>query len=505
MRLGEFILHDMDGILQEWDEFAATHIPAAAKMTPEAVRDHAKQILTVVAKDLSTPQTKQAQADKSKGLAPEKVGDPETAAETHAVLRAGSGFDINELAAEYRALRASVLRRWMEACRSEDLSLEDVVRFNEGIDQAISESIEYFTAQVDRTRNLVLAMLSHDMRNPLAAIALTASYLANLNAGGNVAKAASLLTGASKELMVLLDDMVDLKRIILGLGISIALADVDLATVFADELELLRGAHPGRQLELEVVGDARGRWDGPRLRRVLRNLVSNAIKYGAPDAPVRTVIVGDATDVRFGVTNSGPTIERSALEQIFDPFTRCFAAGLGNVNDASLGLGLFIVREVARAHGGEVAVHSAEGVTVFDVLLPRGHGALGYVVLFHDRESGPHFDWMFEGEEGLRTWATAERLMLDQADAATATELPLHRAAYLDYEGPVSGNRGSVRRVERGTFRVLQDATDLYELEVAGDRAGRLIFRRDHLADRSLWRIEFRPQINGEGTLAEAS
>jgi signal transduction histidine kinase len=69
---------------------------------------------------------------------------------------------------------------------------------------------------------------------------------------------------------VLLDDMVDLKRTMLGLDISIELADVDLATVFADELELLRGAHPGRQLELEVVGDARGRWDGPRLRRVLR-------------------------------------------------------------------------------------------------------------------------------------------------------------------------------------------------------------------------------------------
>lgn len=504
MRLGEFILHDMEGILREWDEFAAAHIPAAAKMTPEAVRDHAKQILTVVAKDLSTPQTKRAQADKSKGLAPEKVGDPETAAETHAALHAESGFDINELAAEYRALRASVLRRWMEACRSDDLSLEDVVRFNEGIDQAISESIEYFTAQVDRTRNLVLAMLSHDTRNPLAAIALTASYLANLNAGANVSKAASLLTGASKEMTVLLDDMVDLTRTMLGLGIGIELADIDLATVFADELELLRGAHPGLQLELEVVGDARGRWDGPRLRRVLRNLVSNAIKYGAPDAPVRTVVVGNATDVRFEVSNSGPTIEQAALEQIFDPFTRCFAAGLGDVNDASLGLGLFIVREVARAHGGEVAVHSAEGVTVFDVLLPRGNDPC-YVVLFHDWESGPHFDWMFEAEEGLRTWATAERLMLDEADAATATELPPHRAAYLDYQGPVSGNRGSVRRVERGTFRVLLDVADRYELEVTGDRAGRLILNRDHLADRSLWRIEFRPQIKGEGTLADAS
>jgi signal transduction histidine kinase len=373
MRLAEFILHDMEAILREWDAFAAAHIPAAARMTPEAVRDHAKQILTAVAKDLSTPQTKRAQADKSKGLAPELIGEPETAAETHAILRAQSGFDINELAAEYRALRASVLRRWMEACRPDHLSLGDVVRFNEAIDQAIAESIEFFTAQVDQARNLLLGMLSHDMRSPLNTIVMTASYLAALNAGANVSEAASLLTRAGNAMKVLLDDMVDFKRTVLGLGLNIALADIDLATVLADELEQLRGAHPGRRLELEVVGDARGRWDGPCLQRVLRNLVSNAIKHGTPDAPVRTVIVGKATDVRFEVTNSGPTIEQSALDQIFDPLKRGSAAGQGHATDGGLGLGLFIVREVARAHGGEVDVRSADGVTVFDVRLPRRH------------------------------------------------------------------------------------------------------------------------------------
>ena len=67
----------------------------------------------------------------------------------------------------------------------------------------------------------------------------------------------------------------------MGLGINISPADADLAALFADELEQLRGAHPGRQLELEVVGDTRGRWDGRRLQQLLRNLVSNAIKYGA--------------------------------------------------------------------------------------------------------------------------------------------------------------------------------------------------------------------------------
>ena len=371
MRLAEFILQDMGGILREWDAFAAAHIPAAAKMSPEAVRDHAKQILTTVAMDLSTPQTKQAQADKSKGLAPEKEGDPQTAAETHAVLRAKSGFDINGLASEYRALRASVLRRWIEASQPNDLNLGDVVRFNEAIDQAIAESIEYFTAEVDRARNLVLTMLSHDMRNPLVAIALTAAYLVKLHAGAEVSKAASLLTCASNEMTTLLDNMVDLNRTMLGLGIKIELADINLETVFADELELLRGANPGRRFELEVVGDMRGRWDGPLLQRVLRNLISNAVTHGTPDTPIRTVLVGTATAVRVAVTNSGPTIEQAALDPIFDPLMRGTATEPGHATDGGLGLGLYIVREIARAHGGEVVVRSAEGVTVFEVLLPR--------------------------------------------------------------------------------------------------------------------------------------
>ena len=150
----------------------------------------------------------------------------------------------------------------------------------------------------------------------------------------------------------LLDDLVDFNRTKLGLGINIALADVDLAAVFADELEQLRAAHPGYRLELEVVGDTRGLWDGPRLQQLLRNLVSNAIKYGAPDAPVRVVLTGEKAHVRFEVMNSGPTIEGSALDQIFDPLKR--GPAKRHDTDDGLGLGLYIVREIALAHGGEV-------------------------------------------------------------------------------------------------------------------------------------------------------
>jgi hypothetical protein len=141
MRLADFILSNMESILVEWERFASTLLPAAVSMTALALRNEAKEILEAVATDLSTAQTRQAQIDKSLGRAPKVMGAPATAAQTHAILRARSGFDINQLASEYRALRASVLHLWTEACQLGEINLEDVIRFNEAIDQALAESV----------------------------------------------------------------------------------------------------------------------------------------------------------------------------------------------------------------------------------------------------------------------------------------------------------------------------------------------------------------------------
>jgi signal transduction histidine kinase len=363
----------MEAILVEWEAFATTLQSAGTRMTPFALRDHAQQILEAVVADLSAPQTRQAQADKSKGLALEPVDAPEKAAETHAVLRAESGFDINQLAAEYRALRASVLRLWMDACQPDSPNMDDIIRFNEAIDQAVAESIFFFSAQVEQARNLFLGMLGHDMRSPLNAIQMTAAYLVALNAGEEVSAAASRLFRSGASMKALLDDLVDFNRTQMGLGITILPKDADLVALFADELEQLRGAHPSRQLELEVVGDTRGHWDGPRLQQVLRNLVTNAIKYGVADAPVRVALTGEEADVRFEVMNRGPALEPSALDQIFDPLRRGPAQEDDRNADSGLGLGLYIVREVTRAHGGQVGARSIGGETVFAVRLPRRH------------------------------------------------------------------------------------------------------------------------------------
>ncbi|SAL86971.1 histidine kinase [Caballeronia choica] len=376
MRLADFISRELEPILAQWEAFAATLMPAAANMEALALRNHAQHILLAVVKDLRTSQTREAQREKSLGEGPSPIDAAETAAQTHALLRARAGFNINQLAAEYRALRASVLRLWMDDCQPEAPDLDDVIRFNEAIDQAIAESVAFFSAQIEQSRNLLLGMLGHDMRSPLQAIQVTASYLEALSAGERVSEAAARLIRSGARMQALLDDLTDFNRTKLGLGINVTSTSVNLADVLADELDELRAVHPDRQIELQVSGNLQGAWDGRRLQQLLGNLVLNAVKYGARDAPVRVVVTGDVTHVRIEVKNCGAAIESATLARIFDPLTR--GPDLQGKGDGpgSLGLGLYIASEIAKAHHGAIEARSDETETSFSVLLPRAGGTV---------------------------------------------------------------------------------------------------------------------------------
>ena len=369
MRLADFIRANMEAILAEWEAFAATRTPAATGMTSLELRDHAEGILEAIAKDIGTAQSDRAQHEKSVGRAPIVAGAPETAAETHAVLRSRSGFDINQLVAEYRALRASVLRLWQQASDDDARDIEDVIRFNEAIDQALTESVTFFSAEVEQSRRLLLGMVGHDMRAPLNTIQLAAGLLSRAEADGQVAELSHRVSEGASRLGALLDDLVDFNRSRLGLGIGIVPAPTDLARAFDAELELLRFTNPGNSITLEVEGDACGCWDERRMQQVLSNLVRNAVKHGTRDGPIRVRITGTAESVSFEVLNEGSFRHGASAHRMFDPLKR------GTANDEfggdSLGLGLYIAREITVAHGGQINVHVHAAATVFAVSLPR--------------------------------------------------------------------------------------------------------------------------------------
>jgi signal transduction histidine kinase len=369
VRLADFILSDMEAIVASWEAFART-LPAAGGMEASALRDHAEPILQAIAADLKTAQTPQQQRDKSHGLA-QPLNAYETAAQTHAVLRARSGFDIKQLAAEYRALRTSVLTLWFERSPSRAVTdFDDVIRFNEAIDQALAESVDFFSFKVDQSRNLMLGMLGHDLRSPLQAIQLTAKLLAALNAGEKVSRAADRLITSGARMQQLVDDLLDFNRLQLGLRMRITTAASELEAIARQEIQEVRAAFPQREVDLQCQGETLGAWDVKRVQQLLSNLVVNALTHGTPDTAVKVMLTSDPKEVRIKVTNHGLVIDPVLLSEILQPLQRGALEAELAANDG-LGLGLFIASEVAKGHGGHIEVASSGTETVFTAVLPR--------------------------------------------------------------------------------------------------------------------------------------
>jgi signal transduction histidine kinase len=371
VRLADFIDHEMKSILDAWDSFARKQIPAAEHLDWAALRDEAEAILRIVIKDLRTPQSKAAQHEKSLGLAPKGRDPVETPAESHGALRAKSGFDIKQLTAEYRALRANVLRLWGNGNTPEATDIEDMTRFNEAIDQAITESVDFFSNRLNHERNIMLGTLGHDMRSPLQVIQAAGEHLKGGRVDEHVNSVAVRITQSAVQLHALLDDLVDFNRMNLGLGLSIAPVKVDLRQLLADCINQLRGADPNREIEFHSTGVVQGVWDSHRIHQLLSNLVINALKYGSRSKPVRVSLAAKQSEVEFVVRNAGPKLDESLMRHIFEPLVRGNHERRNAIERTSLGLGLYIARQIAVAHGGEISVSSDESETAFAVRLPR--------------------------------------------------------------------------------------------------------------------------------------
>ena len=150
-------------------------------------------------------------------------------------------------------------------------------------------------------------------------------------------------------------------------------ARMDLGTLGRELIEEYRNAHPDRPIYFQADGDLTGDWDADRLRQAVSNLLGNAVQHGAENAPVELRLGGEASDVVVVVFNAGPPIPPGELTKIFDPLVRGSSAEHpGKNRPGSIGLGLYIAREVARSHGGTIDVtSSAKDGTAFTIRLPR--------------------------------------------------------------------------------------------------------------------------------------
>jgi signal transduction histidine kinase len=376
MRLADFILENIERILAEWELFARS-IPSAAQMTDLALRDHAGDILRAAAADMMSAQSASQASDKSAGHG-EASGESlrlNGASDAHAIGRVGSGFDLMEVVAEYRALRASVVRLWRAAASVPDpADVDDLIRFDESIDQSLTTAVSSYTTRVTQSREMFLATLGHDLRNPLNSIAMSAQLMSTLKCGNNECAAlATQISSSAGVMATMIRDLLDYTRTRLGAGMPVSRGPVDLKRIGDEVIDEFRAGHPTRTLGFRATGDTNGEWDSARLRQVLSNLLANAIQHGSESGPIELSLDGTGAEVSIAVRNEGNPIPPDSMRSIFNPLVRG-ADALPSSRarlPGSIGLGLYIVREVAAAHGGTVHVTSTDAGTVFTVRLPR--------------------------------------------------------------------------------------------------------------------------------------
>lgn len=374
MTLADYIEANLEDILSEWDRFAGTLGPAARGLDQEALRNFGERVLRTIAEDMRSTQSPLEKHDKSRG---ERGGTHSRLAaggREHAVHRLMEGFTLDQMVAEYRALRASVIRRWTDQLDGTGRpELDELTRFNEAVDESMAEAIRWYSERLEQARDLYSGALAHDLRNPLGAILNSAELLSATEPPGSTgARVAHQVLDSGHRMQKMIEDLLDFTRTRLGGGLPLELEAQDMTVLARNVASELEGPRQHCPVRLELPEALPGVWDGARIQQMLSNLLGNALRHCRPGTAVMLRAQRQGDRLLVEVHNQGPPIPASLQGKLFDPLIRGVVPEKERTGATGLGLGLYIARQVAEAHGGTIEVTSSEDHgTTFAVTLPR--------------------------------------------------------------------------------------------------------------------------------------
>jgi sigma-B regulation protein RsbU (phosphoserine phosphatase) len=233
----------------------------------------------------------------------------------------------------------------------------------------LSEGVVNYSQEVERSHELFLGILGHDLRNPLSAITGLAELLLRSKAPERHAQFSSQILVSARRMSRLISDLLELARVRLGTGINLHRAPINLHRICKTVVEEMRVIFPNRTFHINGDDELPGEWDENRLSQVISNLVSNAVQHGTVESAVTVTTKNSDYDVEVSVHNEGTPIPPDVIPKLFDSFYRLDNNAEGHSNN--LGLGLYISKEIIAAHGGTIGVRSsAEEGTTFLIRLP---------------------------------------------------------------------------------------------------------------------------------------
>ncbi|HEU4617768.1 MAG TPA: sensor histidine kinase [Gammaproteobacteria bacterium] len=370
MPLSDYIAKHAKPIVADWAAFARQHVPAAQRLQDRDLIGPARTILGAIASSLD--EEAQAPAEPI-GAAPSTIAE---AAQVHGARRLGQSFTLDQMIAEYRVLRTSVVRDWTKSTRLAHAdAIEQLTRFDTVVDHTSTETIKWFYGRVERGRDMLVAVLAHDVRTPLGAILASVDVL--LHAGdleGPALDSARQIRHSAMRLRLLANDLLDFTRTRLGSALPVAPEPLDFGDVCGRTVAELESLHSSAAVEVDCAGDLRGSWDPARLEQMLSNLITNAIEHGTRGEPILVTARGPpGPEIEIEVENSGPPIPAHVRHVMLDPLKHLpVLEPQLDGRTRGLGLGVFIARLIAEAHSGKIEFDSSrEDRTIVRVRLPR--------------------------------------------------------------------------------------------------------------------------------------
>jgi len=368
MRLSAFIKENIDTIIDEFEDFVRDIIVDEQDLTDQEIRDHMKSVVLDIANDMQESETPKEKEAKSKGLdESEKI---ESDAQTHGATRVEQGMSITDINAEYRLLRAKILKLWMQGNDSiSTQDFEDMLNFNEAIDAALSKSVIEYEKIIEDARNTFLGILGHDIRNPLGAIMGMTELLNRSNELSDKHQdlVISINQGARHALSIT-DNLLELTRIQMGSNLNVSLEKCDISAVCQSAVEQTQHAYPKSDIQFKTHGDLNGNFDYMRIQQIIENLLRNAIQHGDQSRSITLTANEKENAVEIILHNFGHVITPEKIENIF----KKYSLPEKGEQTRNLGLGLYIVNEIVSAHNGHIEVTSDEtDGTSFTVTLPN--------------------------------------------------------------------------------------------------------------------------------------
>jgi signal transduction histidine kinase len=351
--IAAYIRTQKQAISDDWERAVRSDLEELAHMDKGALLDHLPEVLDGLASWIegSTDEADVAFAALADG---------------HALQRLGFGIELAVVNIEYARLRQVLLRHLLDVPSSSDVR-EHLIRLDAGLDRAILMAVRRYTEQREYVRDRFISILGHDLRNPLGAVSMASESLLRSDAfGEREHKRVQTILRATERMSRIIRDVLDFASSHLGSGIPVTPVACDMGEIAMSVAEEIKSGHPDRDITVHTRGDLAGTFDADRVQQALGNLVGNAVRHGEDPILIEVCEADDRRAIFTRITSHGEPLAPELIPDLFEPFKRA-----RHDQPGSLGLGLYIVAQIARAHGGTYDVTSSDENNAFTIRWPR--------------------------------------------------------------------------------------------------------------------------------------